>query len=248
MAIVDASGDVEKGYTYDVYGEPTVTGSLGNEFDFAGQQTDPSTGLQYLRARYYDPQSGTFMSRDPMATGPAWLGSPTSYADGSPCVSSDPTGLAPSKKYCEKKWKALLQTVDRMYKRFTEYVQWYDINPMGRRGHLNSYQREQWGPKGKRDGGLRADLQSWDRSKCPPPPGGGGALGAMRTIAEYDIADRGNWGKVGSAFDDVYRFDRGGKPIWNWNWKWPDIQPPDNVWWTDLPPWWWPNWKVPEEN
>ena len=95
MAIVDASGDVENGYTYDVYGEPTVTGSLGNEFDFAGQQTDPSTGLQYLRARYYDPVSGTFLSREPLAVSPAWSGNSTAYASGSPCTASDPTGLYP---------------------------------------------------------------------------------------------------------------------------------------------------------
>ena len=31
--------------------EPFGSGSLANEFDFAGQQTDP-TGLQYLRVRY----------------------------------------------------------------------------------------------------------------------------------------------------------------------------------------------------
>jgi RHS repeat-associated protein len=94
MAIVDASGDVENGYTYDVYGEPTVTGSLGNEFDFAGQQTDPSTGLQYLRARYYDPVSGTFMSREPLAVVPGWLGNPSGYAGANPARFADPSGLA----------------------------------------------------------------------------------------------------------------------------------------------------------
>jgi RHS repeat-associated protein len=97
MAIVDASGDVEKGYTYDVYGEPTVTRSLGNEFDFAGQQTDPSTGLQYLRARYYDPQSGTFMSREPLAVAPGWLGNPSGYAGANPARFVDPSGL----RFCD---------------------------------------------------------------------------------------------------------------------------------------------------
>ncbi len=57
MAVVNASGVVQDSYTYDVYGVPTKTGSLANEFDFAGQQTD-GTGLQYLRARYYDPATG----------------------------------------------------------------------------------------------------------------------------------------------------------------------------------------------
>ncbi len=44
-----AAGAVQDSYTYDVYGKPTKTGSLANEFDFAGQQTD-GTGLQYLEA------------------------------------------------------------------------------------------------------------------------------------------------------------------------------------------------------
>ncbi len=57
MAVVDASGNSQKSYEYDVYGEVTGgSGSLANEFDFAGQQTD-GTGLQYLRARYYDPET-----------------------------------------------------------------------------------------------------------------------------------------------------------------------------------------------
>lgn len=54
--------------------QPTVTGSLANEFDFAGQQTDGSTGLQYLRARYYDPATGTILSREALSLLPGWLG------------------------------------------------------------------------------------------------------------------------------------------------------------------------------
>ena len=66
MAIVDASGNSQTSYQYDVYGEVTGgSGSLANEFDFDSQQTD-GTGLQYLRARYYDPATGTFLSRDPL--------------------------------------------------------------------------------------------------------------------------------------------------------------------------------------
>ncbi len=93
MAIVDADGDVQNGYTYDVYGEPTVTGSLANEFDFAGQQTDGSTGLQYLRARYYDPETGVFLSRDPLARLEAWTEQSLAYALGNPTLRTDPTGL-----------------------------------------------------------------------------------------------------------------------------------------------------------
>ena len=92
MAVVDASGVVQDSYTYDVYGTPTRTGSLANEFDFAGQQTD-GTGLQYLRARYMDPATGAFLSREPLAVGPRWLGNPTGYAHSSPTRFADPSGL-----------------------------------------------------------------------------------------------------------------------------------------------------------
>lgn len=40
MAVVNASGAVQDSYTYDIYGTPTKTGSLANEFDFTGQRTD----------------------------------------------------------------------------------------------------------------------------------------------------------------------------------------------------------------
>src|SRR3990172_11383253 len=82
-AIVDSTGTVQKGYTYDVYGKPAATGTLANEFDFAGEQTDP-TGLQYLRARYYDPVAGGFVSRDPLAAAPGWDDSPFGYVQQNP--------------------------------------------------------------------------------------------------------------------------------------------------------------------
>ncbi|MBK8560144.1 MAG: hypothetical protein IPL66_09355 [Dehalococcoidia bacterium] len=46
--------------------------------------------MQYLRARYYDPETGTFLSREPLAKAPSWLGNPTAYAAGNPARLSDP--------------------------------------------------------------------------------------------------------------------------------------------------------------
>ncbi|MCK6566004.1 MAG: hypothetical protein L6Q80_14840 [Dehalococcoidia bacterium] len=94
MAMVDSTGKVAKSYTYDVYGKPTATGALPNEYDFAGQQSDP-TGLQYLRARYMDPETGTFVSREPLAQVPVWIGHPFGYARSYPIGANDPTGLWP---------------------------------------------------------------------------------------------------------------------------------------------------------
>ena len=95
MKTVDATGTVVNGYTYDVYGKKTSsTGSQVNEFDFAGQQTD-STGFQYLRARYMDPETGTFVSRDPLAAGADWTGQNMLYANANPVSLTDPTGQFP---------------------------------------------------------------------------------------------------------------------------------------------------------
>jgi RHS repeat-associated protein len=93
MAIVDDAGAVQNSYTYDVYGDPTVTGSLPNEYDFAGQGTDASTGLQYLRARYMDPETGVFLSREPLASAPSWSGATHGYVGANPIIRVDPTGL-----------------------------------------------------------------------------------------------------------------------------------------------------------
>ncbi|HLZ71492.1 MAG TPA: RHS repeat-associated core domain-containing protein [Dehalococcoidia bacterium] len=61
------------------------TGSAYEEFQFAGQQTDPA-GRQYLRARYSDPATGRFLSRDPKD---GWS---YSYAGDNPATGTDPTG------------------------------------------------------------------------------------------------------------------------------------------------------------
>src|SRR6185312_16177472 len=63
-----------------------------NDFQFAGQQTD-ATGLQYLRARYYDPATGTFLNRDPMAAKPSWTGNPFGYAGDNPVSATDASGM-----------------------------------------------------------------------------------------------------------------------------------------------------------
>jgi len=88
-ALTDSSGAVVQTYDYDAYGSPSGSnGSVANPFQYAGQYTDAESGLQYLRARYYDASSQSFISRDP-----AVLLEPYSYAGGSPQSHSDPSGL-----------------------------------------------------------------------------------------------------------------------------------------------------------
>jgi RHS repeat-associated protein len=67
--------------------------SWGPSF-YRGEQYDPDLGLYYLRARYYNPATGRFLSRDPLDGQP---NDPASlhkylYADGDAANLVDPTG------------------------------------------------------------------------------------------------------------------------------------------------------------
>jgi RHS repeat-associated protein len=60
----------------------------------SGEQYDPDLGLYYLRARYYNPATGRFMSRDSedgQPTDPKTLHKYL-YAGGDPVNAKDPTG------------------------------------------------------------------------------------------------------------------------------------------------------------
>ena len=92
--LTDDEGAVVGTYTYDAYGSPTAsTGSVTTPFGYAGEYTDADTGMIYLRARYYDPATGQFLTRDPLED---LSGQPYVYAGGDPINSIDPLGLWPS--------------------------------------------------------------------------------------------------------------------------------------------------------
>lgn len=95
-ALSRGDGSVSDRYTYDAFGVlKQSSGSTVNNYLFTGEQFDPNVGFYYLRARYYNPNSGRFISTDPFAGSPY---DPMSlhkylYAHANPVNNVDPTGM-----------------------------------------------------------------------------------------------------------------------------------------------------------
>ncbi len=113
--MVDANGNVVLAKDYQPYGEELGhTGSGYSSYGFTAEMTD-LTGLVYLRARYYAPWQGRFLSRDvwdgdynqPLSLN-KWL-----YASANPINLVDPAGTNPIDDIAE----ALLDKTEACFNR-----------------------------------------------------------------------------------------------------------------------------------
>jgi len=93
-------------YRYDAFGDegtsspaPATYDLYDNQHRYAGEYKDPTWGGYYLRARWYDPQLHTFLSRDSMANLNRYT-----YADGNPVSRIDPDGKK-SRHWGNKPWR-----------------------------------------------------------------------------------------------------------------------------------------------
>jgi RHS repeat-associated protein len=97
--LTNGTGAVTDTYSYDAYGNLIArVGGSNNPYLFAGEQRDVETGLDYLRARYYDPLVGRFVSADAYE---GTLNDPMSlhdyqYAHANPTNLVDPSGYTPA--------------------------------------------------------------------------------------------------------------------------------------------------------
>jgi RHS repeat-associated protein len=66
VALSNSAGNVVESYTYDVFGRPDTTSSVGNPYMFTGRRYDTETGLYYYRFRYYSTLLGRFLQTDPI--------------------------------------------------------------------------------------------------------------------------------------------------------------------------------------
>jgi RHS repeat-associated protein len=80
--------------SYSPYGAASTSGSMPSA-GYQGDYTDPTTGLVYMNARWYNPATGGFVSSDTVNGTPVPStvdGNPYAYADGNPLTETDPTG------------------------------------------------------------------------------------------------------------------------------------------------------------
>ncbi len=73
QALTDAQGQLALEMDYQAWGEAreviaeaAASAGIRNPFRFQGQYHDDESGLHYNRHRYYDPEIGRFISRDPI--------------------------------------------------------------------------------------------------------------------------------------------------------------------------------------
>jgi len=100
--LTDLVGTVTDTYEYDAFGNQiSHTGTTPNPYLYRGERYDADLGLYYLRARWYNPATGRFMTRDPYQGSiydPASLHR-YNYARANPANFIDPSGRFATGEY-----------------------------------------------------------------------------------------------------------------------------------------------------
>jgi len=110
VAITDSSAQIVNAYAYSPYGMVGAQETIPNPFTYVGRfgVMAEGNGLYYMRARYYDPEVGRFINKDPIgyAGGMNLYG----YVGGNPINFVDPWGLA------FKRWLFMTESIGGGYK------------------------------------------------------------------------------------------------------------------------------------
>lgn len=120
-ALTDASGNVVESINYDSFGNGA---SSLTRYGYTGREWDADANLYYYRNRWYDPQSGRFISEDPIGLdGGINL---YAYVENDPVNLSDPSGLCPPELS-----PRCLALIKKMLKPLTELERlWKNYDPV----------------------------------------------------------------------------------------------------------------------
>ena len=97
LAVNVATGTIATEAEYDAFGARTyLQGSdqTAPRYGYTGREHDAESGLTYYRARHYDPQTGTFLQRDPIGFAAGDLNT-YAYVRNNAILHIDPSGHSP---------------------------------------------------------------------------------------------------------------------------------------------------------
>jgi RHS repeat-associated protein len=216
-ALTDTHGAVLIAYSYDPYGNVAPSGTaIVNPFLYAGQYTDPATGLIYMRARWYDPATAQFISADPAASTSNEI---YAYADDDPVNNIDPTGLCSDggfraqscstfgtqhpNNYVEVEIASRGSGIDANGNAFVAY-EVYVRPPQQYRAYVTGYQVDLTGTRPGRSDEGRLDAQT----RTPPKLGAHATVrvqpGTTLTIGGWVKYNHMKIGSVGFPIGNVY--------------------------------------------
>lgn len=115
--ILTENANLTNSYQYDPYGNLTSGTADGvNYYAYNGESTNVKTGLQYLRARYYNAENGTFTTEDSDlgTTENPLTRNRYDYATNNPLNYSDPTG--------HSLWSRIKSTAKKVAKKVVKTV------------------------------------------------------------------------------------------------------------------------------
>ena len=89
--LFNSSNQVVNQYEYTPFGITSVQETVTQPLRYMAREQDDASGLYYVRARWYDPSQGRFISEDPIGL----VGgiNPYAYAGNDPINNTDPSGL-----------------------------------------------------------------------------------------------------------------------------------------------------------
>ncbi len=177
IALADAStGKLAATYTYDAWGklvklEDTTANSVGtlNPFRYKGYYYDTETSLYYLQSRYYDPDTGRFISADGQLNGGVLGYNMFAYCENNPINESDPSGDWSLKNAFEKIYNTLKQVANSVEKAakttFNSIVMYAEHRKKGTTGEHNRNKHEEGQARKQRDSGKeKGDARRKDHS------------------------------------------------------------------------------------